>query len=147
MDNMQIGHIAWSATQVWERLWVGGFADAEYLAGGNRHGITTIISLSDIAVENKRRGINYLHIPIEVDDAVPVGVFDRILDALSENIRWGTVLLHCGHGMSRAPSMAAAYMDAVGYKSIDAALKEIRQVRTFVSPSDTLIGSLRRHLA
>ena len=131
---------------MWERLWVGDLDDAEQLAVRNLHGITTVISLSDIDIENKRRGINYLHLPIEVDDAVPVGVFDRILNAVSENIRWGTVLLHCGHGMSRAPSMAAAYMNAVGYKSIDAALKEIRRVRTFVSPSNILLDSLRRHL-
>jgi hypothetical protein len=38
---------------------------------------------------------------------------------LSENIRCGTVLLHCSQGVSRAPSLAAAYMDAVGCKGMD----------------------------
>jgi protein-tyrosine phosphatase len=37
---------------------------------------------------------------------------------LSENIRCGTVLLHCSQGVSRAPSLAAAYMDAVGCKGM-----------------------------
>jgi protein-tyrosine phosphatase len=68
------------------------------------------------------------------------------MDAISENIRWGTVLLQCGQGVSRAPSMAAAYMDAVGCMGIDAAIKEIRKVRPFIHPSSTLLNSLKEHL-
>ncbi len=136
----------WGASQVWERLWVGGFADAEELAEGNPHSISTVISLSEIPVESKRRGVNYLHIPIEDGEPVPLQQFDTIMDALSENIRWGTVLLHCAVGASRAPSLAAAYMDAVGYKGIDSALKEIRKVRPFIHPSSTLLKSLKEHL-
>lgn len=146
MDNMRKEHTAWSATQVWERLWVGDFADAEELAGNSLHGITTVISLSDIPIETRRRGINYLYIPIEDDEPVPIRQFDQILDALSENIRWGSVLLHCSGGVSRAPSMAAAYMDTVGYKNFDAALGEIRRVRPFVNPSKILLNGIRRHL-
>jgi hypothetical protein len=42
--------------------------------------------------------------------------------------------------------MAAAYMDAVGFKNIDSALDEIRQARPFIHPSTELLESLRRHL-
>jgi protein-tyrosine phosphatase len=133
-------------TQVWERLFIGGLADAEELAAGNPDCITTVISLSEIAVEGKRRGINYLHLPIVDDAPVPVRQFDRILDAISENIRWGTVLVHCAQGISRAPSLAAAYMNAVGYKGVDAALKEIRKLRPFISPSTVLVSSLKENL-
>lgn len=144
---MHNGHIAWSATQVWERLWVGGLADAEGLAGGNPHRITTVVSLFEIPIQTPRASINYLHLPIEDDKAVSVRQFDRILDALSENIRWGTVLINCGVGVSRAPSFAAAYMDAAGYKNIDAAIREIRKVRPFIHPSNVLLKSLKEHLA
>ncbi len=133
-------------TQIWERLFIGGLADAEELAAGNPHGITTVISLCELPVEAKRVSINYLHFAIEDDEPVSVWQFDRILDALYENIRWGTVLLHCSQGVSRAPSMAAAYMDAVGYKSIDAAIGEIRKLRPFISPSTVLVSSLKEHL-
>ena len=133
-------------TKIWEHLYIGGIADAEELADGNPNGITTVISLSEVPVETRRRGINYLHLPIEDEEPVPVHQFDAIMDALSENIRWGTVLLHCGQGESRAPSLAAAYMDAVGYKSIDAALKEIREVRPFIHPSTVVVNSLKEHL-
>ena len=143
---MRKGHIAWNASQVWERLWVGGIADAEELAVGNPNRISAVVSLSEIPVAVKRNDINYLHLPIADDEPVPVHQFDRILDALSENIRWGTVLLHCASGISRAPSMAAAYMDAVGCMGIDAAIKEIRKVRPFIHPSTVLVESLKEHL-
>jgi hypothetical protein len=72
-------------TQVWERLFIGGIADAEELAAGNPSGITTVISLSEIPVESKRRGICYFHLAVEDAEPVPVQQFDRILDAVSEN--------------------------------------------------------------
>jgi protein-tyrosine phosphatase len=146
MGIMRKGHNAWDASQVWVRLWVGGLADAEALAAGNPHGITTVVSLSEIPVESKRRCVNYLHLPVEDDEPMPVQQFDAIMDALTENIRWGTVLLNCGVGVSRAPSLAAAYMDACGYKGIDAAIKEIKRLRPFIHPSNTLLNSLKENL-
>jgi dual specificity phosphatase 12 len=143
---MRNGQIAWDASQVWERLWVGGHADAENLAHGNLHRISTVISLSEISVERKRRGINYLHLPIEDTEPIPVRQFDAVIDALIENLRWGVVLVHCASGISRAPSLAAAYMDALGYKNIDAAIEEIRKVRPIIDPSTILLKSLKENL-
>lgn len=133
-------------TQVWERLFIGSLADAERLAGGNPHGITTVISLSEIPVQTKRGDINYFHLPIEDDEPVPIRQFYSVMDAIRKGIRWGTVLVQCGAGVSRAPSLTAAWMASVGYKNIDAALDDIRKVRSFIAPSDILLESLRRHL-
>ncbi|HYG99021.1 MAG TPA: dual specificity protein phosphatase family protein [Terriglobales bacterium] len=113
-------------TALWERLYVGGKDDAEHLAKSNPHGIETVVSLCDVPVVRRNPTINYLHIPIEDERPVCVGQFDAVMDAIIENIRWGKVLVHCGLGISRAPIMTAAYMDAVGYLNIDAALAEIR---------------------
>jgi protein-tyrosine phosphatase len=133
-------------TRIWERLYIGGLADAEELADENTNDITTVISLSEIPVQTRREDVNYVHLPIEDDMSVPVRQFYCIMDAIRKNIRWGTVLLHCGVGVSRAPSLAAAYMAAVGYKNIDAAIKEIRQVRPFIHSSTVLVESLKEHL-
>lgn len=133
-------------TQVWQRLFIGGLADAEALADDNPHGITTVITICELPVSARRRGVNYPHIPIADDEPVPVRQFDAIMDALSENIRWGTVLLHCSQGVSRAPSMAAAYMDAVGYRNIDAAIDGLRKLRPFIHSSETLLDSLKENL-
>lgn len=125
---------------------MGSLADAEELASANPYRISTVISLSEFPVESKRRGINYLHLPIEDDEAVPIRQFYGVMEAIRKNIRWGTVLLHCGQGVSRAPSMAAAYMDVCGYRGIHAALDEIRQVRPLIHPSSTLVDSLKENL-
>jgi protein-tyrosine phosphatase len=133
-------------TQVWERLYLGARNDAERLYRSNPHGITSVMSICEDAVLRRNPSVNYLHIPIR--DATPVGVgqFDAIMDAIAENIRWGTVLVHCGAGVSRTPILAAAWMYVVGYKNIDAALIEIRKLRPIVSPSPILLRSVKEHL-
>src|SRR5664280_2855601 len=133
-------------TRIWERLYIGGLADAEELADENTIDIATVISLSEIPVQTRREDVKYVLLPIEDDVPVPVRQFYGVMDAIRKNIRWGTVLLHCGVGVSRAPSLAAAYMAAVGYKSIDAALNEIRKARPFIHPSTVLVESLKENL-
>jgi protein-tyrosine phosphatase len=75
-----------------------------------------------------------------------VGQLDAIIDAIGENIRWGTVLVHCGSGVNLAPILAAAWMHVVGYKNIDGALEEIARLRPIVAPSGILLSSVREHL-
>jgi protein-tyrosine phosphatase len=133
-------------TQVWERLFVGTIEDVEQLAISNPHRITTVLTLCADKVVKRARRVNYLHIPIADAKSLGVAQFDAIMDALAENIRWGTVLLHCGSGMSRAPIIAAAWMHVVGYKNVDAALKEIAGVRPIITPSDILLASVKEYL-
>ena len=133
-------------TRIWERLYMGGLADAEELAVDNSEGITTVITLCNLVVQEKRWDINYLQFPFEDGLPVPVRKFDAIIDAIAENIRWGRVLLHCNQGVSRAPSMAAAWMHVVGFRNIDAALNEIRRVYPDIHPSEIVVESVRRHL-
>lgn len=134
-------------TRLWYRLWVGGLTDAERLAKGNSNGINTVISLCAECISSKRHGVNYIRIPIEDAEPISRAQFDRIIDAIAENIRWGTVLLHCGVGLSRAPSLAAGWMAAIGYKTLDDAIAEIERLRPIIAPSKTLFESIRRHLA
>ncbi len=133
-------------TRIWERLWVGGLTDAERLAKGNPNHIDTVISLCEECVASKRRGVGYVHISITDDCPLPVGKFDSVIDAIAENVRWGTVLVNCGVGISRAPAMTAAWMHCVGYRNIDAAIEEIRKTRPIINPSKVLLQSIRRHL-
>jgi protein-tyrosine phosphatase len=133
-------------TQIWERLFVGCLADAERLARKNPNGIAAVISLCEQCVEDKAANIRYVRLPIEDDEPVPVRQFNAVINALAVNISQGVVLLHCGLGISRAPTLAAAYMHRVGYKHIDAAMEEIRQVRPSVDPSKILVSSVKEHL-
>lgn len=82
-------------TQVWERLFLGSLADAEDLAEANPHSVSTVITVSESPVRSKREDVLYVHIPIDEAKPVPVRRFDAVIDAVAENIRWGTVLVHC----------------------------------------------------
>jgi hypothetical protein len=42
--------------------------------------------------------------------------------------------------------MTAAWMHAVGYKSLDAALLEIAELRPIIAPSAIIIASVKAHL-
>lgn len=132
-------------TRLWERLYVGDRNDAERLGQPNPSGITSIVSLCEEQVPRRNYAINYEHIPIADRKPIRVGQFDAILTELTDNIRWGTVLIHCDSGVSRAPIMAAAWMHLVGYKNIDAALREIARLRP-ITPPKTLLSSVMRHL-
>ncbi|MES2392946.1 MAG: hypothetical protein V4555_14970 [Acidobacteriota bacterium] len=133
-------------TRLWERLYLGSLADSERLMDSNRHGITTVITLSKSPVSSKRHDVNYIHIPVEDAKAVSVGRFDAVMDTIAENIRWGTVLVQSDKAGNTALNFAAAWMAAVGYKNIDGALVEIRQLHPFMTPSRTLLSSIRRNL-
>jgi hypothetical protein len=125
-------------TQVWERLFIGRIGDAEALAESNPFGIATVITLCRAAVWAKAEGINYLRFPIINARPLPFGRLDAIIDAMWENIRWGTVLLVSHSGTTSAPMIAAAWMHCCGYKNIDAALADIGTMRT-IEPNPVLL--------
>jgi protein-tyrosine phosphatase len=133
-------------TKIWERLYLGSLHDAQRLAKANPHGITTVVSLSEHPPINTLPEITYVHNPVEDEQPIPLAQFTTILEAISNNIRRGKVLLHCGSGISRAPAMAAAYLHIVGYKHFDAALEEMAGLRRFISPTAILLASVREHL-
>lgn len=86
----------------------------------------------------------YLHLPT-IDDAAPSlehleqGVV-FIREVLSSG---GKVYIHCGAGVGRAPSMAAAYLMAEGH-TLDEALRLIRKPRPFISITPPQLEQLRK---
>ena len=134
-----------SVTQVWERLLISGIDDAEALADSNPFGISTVVILCREKVRKFASEVNYLHFPVRDDRPIPVGHFDAIIDALWENIRWGTVLLASHSGTTMAPLIAAAWVHVVGCKGIDAALVDIGKLRP-VEPNPILLKSIKELL-
>jgi len=132
-------------TQVWERLFIGGIGDAGALAESNQLGVTTVIALCRKPVRAKAEGINYLRFPIINARPLPFGRLDAIIDAMWENIRWGTVLLVSHSGTTSAPMIAATWMHVVGCKGIDAALADIRK-RYTIEPNLNLLKSVKELL-
>ena len=133
-------------TRIWERLFVGCLADAERLARKNPNGIAAVISLCEQCVEHKAEDVRYIHLPIEDAEPVPMRQFEMVMKAIAEGVRTGKVLVHCAVGFSRSPTLTAAYLHRTGYKTFDAAIEEIRQVRPSVDPSTILVSSVKEHL-
>ncbi|MBI5292623.1 MAG: dual specificity protein phosphatase family protein, partial [Chloroflexi bacterium] len=51
------------------------------------------------------------------------------------------VYIHCGQGVGRAPTMAAAYLMSEG-QSLRSAMDTIRQVRPFITPTRAQLARL-----
>lgn len=75
----------------------------------------------------------YLHLPT-IDDAAPtLEHLDQGVAFIREVIdQQGKVYIHCGAGVGRAPTMAAAYLIAEG-RSLEEALSMIRAARPFIT--------------
>lgn len=87
----------------------------------------------------------YLHLPTIDDDAPTLEHLDRGVDFIREVIAaGGKVYIHCGAGVGRAPTMAAAYLLAEGY-SLDEALAMIRKVRPFITITPPQMEQLKAY--
>ncbi len=74
----------------------------------------------------------YLHLPTVDDEAPSNEHLDKGIAFIRQVIEsGGKVYIHCGAGVGRAPTMAAAYLIAEGY-TLDEALAMIRRTRPFI---------------
>jgi protein-tyrosine phosphatase len=112
-------------------------------------GITAVVNLR-IEFDDARAGIapsQYLYLPT-VDDHAPS------LEHLSEGAQFianavkngGGVYVHCGSGIGRAATMAAAYLTGTGLTP-EQAWARIRDVRPFIRPTPVQVEQLERFAA
>lgn len=122
-------------SQVTPELYVG----PQFRANGKHHlqqnGINASVNMR-IEKDDAAFGLDlprYLHLPTIDDDAPSIEDLNRGVDFIRDVINsGGKVYIHCGAGVGRAPSMAAAYLMAEG-DSLESALDKIRQVRPFIT--------------
>jgi protein-tyrosine phosphatase len=133
-------------TRVWERLYLGSLVDAEKIALSNLFTITTVISLCSQQVFTRGKGIHYIQIPVTDAGPFVAQKLDLVMACISEEIQKGSVLLHCGAGVSRSPIFAAAWMHRCGYRNFDLALKEIAELRPVIDPSLELCARVKEYL-
>jgi hypothetical protein len=86
----------------------------------------------------------YLHLPTVDDDAPSTENLQKGVEFIREIIQsGGKVYIHCGAGVGRAPTMAAAYLIAEGH-SLDEALAMIRKVRPFITITPPQLQQLKQ---
>jgi protein-tyrosine phosphatase len=103
-----------------------------------------------IEFDDQEAGIapqRYLYLPT-VDDTAPSIEHLREGVAFIEQVtaQGGGVLVHCGSGVGRAPTMAAAYLVHTGLAP-EQAWARIREVRPFIRPTDPQVAQLERFSA
>jgi predicted protein tyrosine phosphatase len=133
-------------SQITPHLHVGG----QYRQRGwrrlRRRGVTAVVNLrvefddEDVGLAPRR----YLYLPT-VDDTPPSLEHLRAGVAfIAEEIeREGSVYVHCGAGVGRAPTMAAAYLVSTGLRP-EEAWKKIREARPFIRPKPEQVSQVAR---
>jgi hypothetical protein len=125
------------------------FVGPQYRERGKRllqaRGINACVNMR-IECDDAAMGLDlehYLHLPTIDDDAPSLEHFERGVGFIREVLAsGGKVYIHCGAGVGRAPSMAAAYLMAEGH-TLDDALALIRKPRPFIAITPPQMKQLR----
>jgi protein tyrosine phosphatase (PTP) superfamily phosphohydrolase (DUF442 family) len=136
-------------SQISPQLHVGG----QYRRRGwprlQARGITAVVNMR-IEFDDNDAGIappRYLYLPVVDDQAPTVEQLRTGADFVAEEIaRGGAVYVHCGSGIGRAATMAAAYLIDTGLNA-DEAWARIRAARPFIRPTPPQLEQIERFAA
>jgi protein tyrosine phosphatase (PTP) superfamily phosphohydrolase (DUF442 family) len=131
------------------QLYVGGQMNARgwrWLAG---QGLTADVNMRS-EFDDAAHGITpdaYLWLPTCDDHAPTLDQFHTGVAFIRQVIeQGGKVYVHCGSGVGRAPTMAAAYLVSTGL-SADQAWALIRKTRPFIKPTPPQLAALEQFAA
>jgi protein-tyrosine phosphatase len=141
------GRVPLRYSRITPHLYVGPQFGRRGKSALQRIGVTAAISLR-AEFDDKAHGLaltQYHYLPI-IDNTAPT------LKQLEEGVAFirsiisaeGSVYVHCGSGVGRAPSMAAAYLIAEGLP-VDDAVAQIEQVRPFIRILPAQMERLREY--
>jgi protein-tyrosine phosphatase len=136
-------------SQILSNLWLGNLNllhDLEFL---QENKITHVISLFEEDVETKPLRILHitqLSIKIYDRDEAPIyDYFKRCIDFIDRAIEsGGNVYVHCFMGISRSPTIVAAYLIQKHNMTASKALQFIQNIRSIVDPNDGFRAALAR---
>ena len=126
-----------ATSEVVNGLFVGGQQYRRGLALMRQMRIGATISLRDEA-DDTARGValaSHLWLPTPDNGAPTLTQISQGVKFIRQALEAGQgVYIHCGQGVGRAPTLAAAYLVSQG-QSPQAALETIRKVRPFITPT------------
>ena len=121
-------------SRVTDHLFVGPQYREKGLKHLEKEGIHAVVNLR-IEKDDAVLGLapkHYCYLPTIDDDAPSVEHLHEGISFITRQISAGEkVYIHCGAGVGRAPTMAAAYLMSTGI-SLDEALSKIKKVRPFI---------------
>jgi protein tyrosine phosphatase (PTP) superfamily phosphohydrolase (DUF442 family) len=136
-------------SQITPRLHVGGQFRRRGWRELSVRGITAVINMR-IEFDDQEAGVappRYLYLPTVDDKAPSLEHLQQGVAFIEQEIaQGGGVYVHCGSGVGRAPTMAAAYLVHMGVTP-EQAWARIRKVRPFIRPTDLQVAQLERFAA
>ena len=136
-------------SQITPYLHVGGQYRRRGWSRMKARGITAVVNMR-VEFDDQEAGIapsRYLHLRVVDDQAPTLEQLRTGCAFIAEDVaREGTVYVHCGSGIGRAATMAAAYLISRGRTEEDA-WAVIRASRPFVRPTPPQLEQIERFAA
>lgn len=102
-------------------------------------GFSAILNVAAQSSYEPPEGIEYRKIPLKDDGSNDCDEIDRAVDSLHELIQQGhRVLVHCRAGVSRSPSVVAAYLAKYEGHTLNSAMEVVKNSRRIADPGDEL---------
>jgi protein-tyrosine phosphatase len=131
-----MGRPIYRYSRITPQIYIGGQYRAHGWPSMEEAGITAVLNLRK-EYDDLAKGIapeRYLYLPTTDNTAPSQEQLQEGVKFISDEIaNGGTVYIHCGVGVGRAPTMAAAYLVSTGMTPLEA-WKTIKQVRPFIWP-------------
>lgn len=109
---------------------------------GIKHVISLRAEYDDM--ENDLCFCNYSYLPVVEFQPIPLDVLQKGATIIEDSVKnQEAIYIHCAEGVSRAPSIAAAYLVSVGM-SLDEAISLIKKNRPFINILEGQLDTLRK---
>ena len=135
-----------SVSQITPRLHVGGQYRGRGWSRMRARGITAVVNMR-VEFDDQESGIappRYLHLHVVDDQAPTLEQLRTGCAFIAEEVaREGVVYVHCGSGIGRAATMAAAYLIDTG-RTEEEAWALIRTARPFIRPTPPQLEQIQR---
>ena len=135
------GAPVWRLSKIRPFLYLGGQHYPKGWQAMLDEGITGIINMREDYHDDIKMGVaseHHLHLATRDNTPVPMEYLHQAADFIAEQkLQGGKVYVHCGVGVGRAPSAAAAYFIKYEKMSATEAIATIRAIRPFVHLTGT----------
>lgn len=141
-----LGRPLYRYAEILPGLYVGGQHRRHGWGNMKDQGITAVVNMRRFT-DDIKKGVapeRYLHLPTTDNTPPTLDDLKRGVNFIEQEIEaGGEVYVHCGVGVGRAPTMAAAYLVSTGMTAAEA-WWTIRKARPFIWPMKGQIAQIER---
>jgi protein-tyrosine phosphatase len=124
--------------KVLEKLYIGSYKTAMSKTTLKSNKITHILCVGN-EMENLHKPNEFKFMKLQVDDSEDENIlfnFESVFNFIEEGREKGGVLIHCYGGISRSPTITAAYIMKKYNKSYEETLKMLTELKPDINPNE-----------